>query len=93
MYLYLRPILISVQSHISLAALNRLALVTTDFRRTIRPCINGRMNKAGRLVSPGFVEQMTSALEAFDWDQEGVGIASPPTSSSEQIHDVRVMPI
>lgn len=86
MYLYLRPILISVQSHISLAALNRLALVTTDFRRTIRPCINGRMNKAGRLVSSGFVELITSALEAFDWDQGGVGIASLPTCTSEYTH-------
>jgi hypothetical protein len=36
------------------------------------------MNKAGRPVSPGFVEQVPSAPLAFDGKQEGVRIASLP---------------
>ena len=51
------------------------------------------MNKAGRLVSPGFVEQVTSPPEASDWEQEGVAIFTTRRVRRNRYCDVRLRPI
>jgi DNA-binding transcriptional LysR family regulator len=86
---------LSVHTHLSLADLNRRSLVTADFRRT-HPALHQWLTEQCMAAGfrPAFVEEVTSAQEAIDLVQEGVGIALLPEGVCRNgVQDVRVMPI
>ncbi len=86
---------LSADSSLSLADLSKRALVTADFRRT-HPALHQWLNEQCLAAGfrPGFVEEVTSAQEAIDLVQEGIGIALLPEGVCRNgTQDVRVMPI
>lgn len=85
----------SASSHLSLADLNKRALVTADFRRT-HPALHQWLSEQCLAAGfrPAFVEEVTSAQEAVDLVQEGVGIALLPEGVCRNgVQDVSVLPI